>query len=173
MILVFFFMCRLRFEEPRLSEPSAAEDSHSGRPTWVQLYRVCSILTRGCEEEAPMTEREITARVYRYDPSEDDGATYREYRVPLIPGSSAMNVLDYIYQNLDGSLAYYDHAGCALGICARCTGRVNGKLGLLCQVFVEGDVTIEPMSEEGVTRDLVVVKTKKGAQSAPKTGGAG
>jgi succinate dehydrogenase/fumarate reductase-like Fe-S protein len=120
-----------------------------------------------------MSEREITARVYRFDPAVDDGATYREYRVPLTQGDSAMNVLDYIYQNLDGTLAYYDHAGCALGICARCTGRVNGRLGLLCQVFVDDDVTIEPMTEEGVTRDLVVVKTKKGAESAPKTGRAG
>jgi succinate dehydrogenase/fumarate reductase-like Fe-S protein len=120
-----------------------------------------------------MSQREITARVYRFDPATDDAASFREYRVPLTPGDSAMNVLDYIYQNLDGTLAYYDHAGCALGICARCTGRVNGKLGLLCQVLVDGDVTIEPMSEEGVTRDLVVVTTKKAAQSAPATGRAG
>ncbi len=56
-----------------------------------------------------------------------------------------MDVLDYIYQNLDSTLAYYDHAGCALGICARCTGRVNGKAGLFCQVPVSGDVTLEPI----------------------------
>ena len=55
-----------------------------------------------------------------------------------------MDVLDYIYQNLDSTLAYYDHAGCALGICARCTGRINGKAGLFCQVPVSGDVTLEP-----------------------------
>jgi succinate dehydrogenase/fumarate reductase-like Fe-S protein len=120
-----------------------------------------------------MSDREITARVYRFDPAADDGASYREYLVPLTPGDSAMNVLDYIYQNLDGTLAYYDHAGCALGICARCTGRVNGKLGLLCQMLVEGDVTLEPMSEEGLTRDLVVIKTRKGSAGASKTGRAG
>jgi succinate dehydrogenase/fumarate reductase-like Fe-S protein len=35
-----------------------------------------------------------------------------------------MDCLDYIYQNQDGALAYYDHAGCSLGIC----GAVQGKL---------------------------------------------
>lgn len=119
-----------------------------------------------------MGQREITARIYRFDPAAGEGATFQEYRVPWTPGSSAMDILDYIYENLDGTLAYYDHAGCALGICARCTGKVNGRLGLLCQIFVDGDVTIEPMTEQGVTRDLVVVRTKKAAQRAPRSGQA-
>jgi succinate dehydrogenase/fumarate reductase-like Fe-S protein len=70
-----------------------------------------------------------------------------------------MTALDYIYQNLDGTLAYYDHAACDLGICARCTGMINGKPGLLCQTILEGDVTLEPLSPPKVLRDLV---TKKG-----------
>ena len=72
-----------------------------------------------------MGERAITARVFRLDPSVDTEPLYQEYRVPFEEGMSAMDVLDYIYQNLDSTLAYYDHAGCSLGI--ECEGRDRGK----------------------------------------------
>jgi fumarate reductase iron-sulfur subunit len=106
----------------------------------------------------PKDATAITARVFRFDPDAGGEPTYSEYTVPLTPGMSAMNVLDYIYQNLDPAIAYFDHAGCALGICARCTGRVNGKAGLLCQTMVTGDVTLEPINKDRVVRDLVVTK---------------
>ena len=105
----------------------------------------------------------INVKMFRYDPSVDKEPTYQNYQVPLEPGMSAMDVLDYIYQNLDGSIAYYDHAGCTLGICARCTGKVNGKPGLLCQTPVQGDVVLEPVAPSKVIRDLVVHRGEKGA----------
>jgi succinate dehydrogenase/fumarate reductase-like Fe-S protein len=55
-----------------------------------------------------------------------------------------MDVLDFIYQNLDGTLEYYDHAACKLAICARCLGRVNGLPGLMCQADGSEEMTIEP-----------------------------
>jgi fumarate reductase iron-sulfur subunit len=105
-----------------------------------------------------MKEKQINAVVFRYDPSMDAEPYYTNYRVPIVNGTSAMNVLDYIYQHLDDTLSYYDHAGCALGICARCMGRVNGKPGLLCQILVYEDVTIEPLSVDRVIKDIVVEK---------------
>ena len=98
----------------------------------------------------------INVKLFRYDPSKDKKPYYENFEIPLEPGMSAMNALDYIYQSLDGSIAYYDHAGCALGICARCTAKVNGKPGLLCQTPVEGNLVIEPLSELKVIRDLVI-----------------
>jgi len=73
---------------------------------------------------------------------------------------SVMDALDHIYQNLDGTLAYYDHAGCSLGICGRCTGKINGKPGLFCQTPVQGGVTLDPVKEDRVLRDLVTLKSK-------------
>lgn len=105
-----------------------------------------------------MEKKTINVRVFRFDPAVNDSRRYQDYRVPWTPGTSAMDLLDYIYHNLDSSLAYYDHAGCTLGICARCTGRINNRPGLLCQTVVEGDVTIDPISTEQVIRDLVVRK---------------
>jgi len=103
-----------------------------------------------------MPEKMINAKVFRYDPSVDEKPYYSDYELPLRQGMSAMDVLDYIYQNLDGSIAYYDHAGCSLGICARCVSKINGKSGLLCQTLVEGNLTLEPISAERVVKDLVV-----------------
>jgi succinate dehydrogenase/fumarate reductase-like Fe-S protein len=110
-----------------------------------------------------MAEKKITARVFRLDPSVDSEPHYDAYEVPLEEGMSAMDVLDYIYQYLDGTLAYYDHAGCALGICARCTGRINGKAGLFCQAPVSGDVTLDPIHPSRVLRDLVCERKQKGS----------
>ncbi|TAL29559.1 MAG: succinate dehydrogenase [Spirochaetes bacterium] len=97
----------------------------------------------------------IRVKVFRFDPSRDREPYYSDYSVPFEKGMSAMDALDYIYQNLDGGIAYYDHAGCSLGICARCTGRVNGKPGLICQTAVEGDIVLEPVNKDKVIKDLV------------------
>jgi succinate dehydrogenase/fumarate reductase-like Fe-S protein len=107
-----------------------------------------------------MKQKMITVRLFRHNPSIDEGPVYKAYTIPFTEGMSALNALDYIYQNLDPTIAYYDHAGCALGICARCTGRINGKAGLLCQTYLPGDaeVTIEPTSPQRVLRDLVMRK---------------
>ena len=107
-----------------------------------------------------MSQRMIKVKVFRFDPSLEKEPAYKSYEVPLESGMSAMNVLDYIYENLDGSLAYYDHVGCCLGICAHCTGKINGKPGLLCQTPVHGDITLEPLNVKKVIKDLV---TRRGA----------
>ena len=108
-----------------------------------------------------MTEKIIKINVFRFDPSIDNEPASKIYDVPWEEGMSAMDSLDYIYQNLDGSLAYYDHAGCSLGICGKCTGRINGKPGLFCQTPVGGDLHLEPLSKENVLKDLVMKKKSR------------
>jgi succinate dehydrogenase/fumarate reductase-like Fe-S protein len=103
-----------------------------------------------------MAAKTIQVKVFRFDPSVDKEPRFQIYQVPLEKGMSAMTALDYIYQNLDGTIAYYDHAACDLGICARCTGIINGKPGLFCQTVLQGDATLEPSSKNKVVRDLVV-----------------
>jgi len=98
----------------------------------------------------------IAVKVFRFDPTADKEPYYKTYQVPWEKGMSAMSALDYIYQNLDSTLAYYDHAACDLGICGRCAGKIDGKVSLFCQTLIETDVTLEPVSESRVLRDLVV-----------------
>jgi succinate dehydrogenase/fumarate reductase-like Fe-S protein len=81
-------------------------------------------------EKKKMDNEMINVKLFRYGRSKDKRPYCQNFEVPFEPSMNAMNALDYIYQSLDGSFAYYDHAGCALGICARCTGKVRGKLGL-------------------------------------------
>lgn len=103
-----------------------------------------------------MSGQRINVKVFRLDPSADKEPYYKTYEVPFEEGMSAMDALDYIYQNLDSTLAYYDHAGCSLGICGRCTGKINGKAGLFCQTPIQGDTTLDPLSESRVFKDLVL-----------------
>lgn len=105
-----------------------------------------------------MPNKSLKVKVFRFDPSGSRDKYYDTFQVPFTEGMSAMNALDYVYQNLDSSLAYYDHAGCALGICGRCTAKINGKPGLLCQTIIDADVTLEPLSDANVLKDLVVKK---------------
>jgi succinate dehydrogenase/fumarate reductase-like Fe-S protein len=105
--------------------------------------------------ERPMAEKTVRIKVFRFDPETDAASRYQEYEVPLVQDMSAMDALDYIYQHLDSTLAYYDHAACSLGICARCSGRINGKPGLFCQSPITGDATLDPLSPGKVIKDLV------------------
>jgi succinate dehydrogenase/fumarate reductase-like Fe-S protein len=100
----------------------------------------------------------ITVKVFRFDPTVDREPHYVNYSIPYEKGMSAMTALDYIYHHLDSTLAYYDHAGCDLGICGKCIGLINGKSRLFCQTLIEGDVTLEPIEIKRVLRDLVVKK---------------
>ena len=113
----------------------------------------------------------MKVKVFRFDPSVDQEPYFQVYDVPSAEGLSAMDVLDYIYENLDGSLAYYDHAGCSLGICGRCTGRINGKPGLLCQTPVgPGQLTLEPLNKNKIIKDLVPSKSRDAEDGDSKSG---
>ena len=100
-----------------------------------------------------MSQKMIKVKVFRYEPAVDREPSFQTYEIPFKEGLTAMDALDYIYENLDSSLAYYDHAGCALGICARCTAKINGKPALLCQTVVQqGDLV----------RDIGAFETRSG-----------
>ena len=80
---------------------------------------------------------------------------YQVYEVPLGFMMSVLDVLDYIYENIDGSLAYYSHTACRRGVCGRCALMINGVARLACQTPVNGDITVEPLPKLTVIRDLV------------------
>ena len=61
------------------------------------------------------------------------------YEVPVVQGMKVMDVLDYIYANLDHTLAYYRHSSCCQAICGRCACRLNGRTILACAEIVDID----------------------------------
>ena len=69
-------------------------------------------------------------------------------------GMSVTNILNYIYENVDSSIAF--NVNCHRGVCRQCTLIVNGKKCLSCTELVTGDITIEPLKKE-IVRDLVTI----------------
>ena len=96
----------------------------------------------------------IKAEVYRYDPDVDKSPHFRSYDVPFREKMSITNALEYIYENLDYSLAFFE--SCNRGTCARCIVTVNGKQCLACVTEIKGDFRVEPAKARKVIRDLRV-----------------
>jgi fumarate reductase iron-sulfur subunit len=97
----------------------------------------------------------VRVTVSRHDPVTGEEPYDQTYEVPVVKGMSVLDALDYIYENLDSSVAYFDHAACQQSICRRCTLAINGKPALMCQTLVEGDLTLKPLSKFPLIRDLV------------------
>ncbi len=101
-----------------------------------------------------MEEKKIKVKVYRYDPAKDSSPRYETYEVLLSGGMSIYNVLQYINENYDGGLSHY--CSCRLGVCKGCMVRVNGKPMLACSELAEGDMTLEPVNDKKVIKDLLI-----------------
>ncbi len=101
--------------------------------------------------------RPITVEIERYNP--DTGESWRQkYEVPLESGWSVLNVLNWIYENQDPTLAYY--YSCRIGKCEGCDCVVNGRKMLICNTLAEGDMVLEPLPEFQVYKDLLPNRSK-------------
>jgi len=107
------------------------------------------------------SQKNIKVKVYRFDPSIDESPRYDTFEVPLNSRMSVMDVLDYIYENLDSSMAYYSHSACHQGLCGRCVMLINGKASLACKTIVTENITVEPPPKFTVIRDLFWTKGSK------------
>jgi succinate dehydrogenase/fumarate reductase iron-sulfur protein len=101
-----------------------------------------------------MNGKKIKVKVYRYHPGKEASPRYETYEVPVSTGMSIYNVLQYINENYDGGLSHY--CSCRLGVCKGCMVRVNGKPMLACAELAEGDITLDPVNEKKVIKDLLV-----------------
>jgi len=96
-------------------------------------------------------------RIHRFDP-EGNKSYLSVYKVPTRVGMTILDGLNYIKDNLDGTLTFRQQ--CRMGQCGSCGVTVNGKPVLACytQVLQLGaDVLeIEPLPNMPVIKDLVV-----------------
>lgn len=95
----------------------------------------------------------IKVKLQRFGP-DAPSTNFREYDVPLEPGMSVLNVLNYIYENLDPSLAHY--YSCRIGKCLGCDVQVNGETAYACTALAEGDLTITALPEYVVVKDVLI-----------------
>jgi len=100
----------------------------------------------------------ITLQVARYRPEENaEGPTFQEYEVPCPKDWVVLDGLNYVKDQLDGTLSY--RWSCRMGICGSCGMTVNGEPKLTCATFLAdyapGPVRVEPLRNFPVVRDLV------------------
>jgi succinate dehydrogenase/fumarate reductase iron-sulfur protein len=102
-------------------------------------------------------EKIVEFKISRFDP-ESNRHYVSTYKVPIRKGTTVLDSLLYIKDNLDGSLTF--RHSCRMGICGSCAVNINGKPMLACYTQVlhlEADsLAVEPLSNMPVIKDLVV-----------------
>jgi succinate dehydrogenase/fumarate reductase iron-sulfur protein len=94
----------------------------------------------------------VTVRVRRFSP--EAGAQLQEFKVPYQRAMRVLDALNWIAENAASDLAY--RWFCGSKMCGTCAVRMNGREVLACWEAVEPDMTIEPLRNLPVLRDLVV-----------------
>src|SRR5438874_6588992 len=100
----------------------------------------------------------IALQVVRYRPEEETEPTFQEYEVPCPKDWVVLDGLNYIKDQLDGTLSF--RWSCRMGICGSCGMTVNGEPKLTCATFLAdyapGPIRVEPLRNFPIIRDLVI-----------------
>jgi fumarate reductase iron-sulfur subunit len=101
--------------------------------------------------------RTKTFVVTRFDPDRDEAPRTERYEVPVQPDWKVLDALNYIKDEIDGSLSH--RWSCRMAVCGSCGMSVNGEPRLTCKEPLDqyGDtVEIAPLANFPVIRDLVI-----------------
>lgn len=117
----------------------------------------------------PEKEELASVELYRFDPEVDAAPRYSTFRVPY-KGLTVVNVLSYIYENLDSSFAF--RWACGKGYCRGCILQVNGKPVMGCTQPATKHMRIEPHPKFKVVKDLIVDFDRLRDEATPVAGRA-
>lgn len=105
-----------------------------------------------------MPAGEITIEILRYQPGTSEAPYTQSFTIPYTADMSVLQGLQYIKDNLDGSLTY--RWSCRMAICGSCGMMIDGKPQLACRTFLRqfapGPVRVEALAHFPIERDLVV-----------------
>jgi succinate dehydrogenase / fumarate reductase iron-sulfur subunit len=108
-----------------------------------------------------MTEssaKQIAFKVQRYDPEQGSAPYWQQFTVPSSRGTTVLEGLIYIKENLDSTLAF--RTSCRMGICGSCGMLINSYPHLACHTQIEefhsNTLTIRPLPNLSIIKDLVV-----------------
>jgi fumarate reductase iron-sulfur subunit len=100
----------------------------------------------------------VTLSVTRYRPESESEPVLQNYEVPFRKDWVVLDALNYIKDNVDGSLSF--RWSCRMGVCGSCGMMVNGSPRLTCAAFLSeylpGPIRVEPLRFFPIMRDLVV-----------------
>jgi succinate dehydrogenase / fumarate reductase iron-sulfur subunit len=95
--------------------------------------------------------------VQRFNPEKDKNSYFQSFQVPVKRGTTVLEGLLYIRENIDSSLAF--RTSCRMGICGSCAMYINGYPHLACHTQVEefhsGKLVIKPLPNHKIIKDLV------------------
>jgi succinate dehydrogenase/fumarate reductase iron-sulfur protein len=104
-----------------------------------------------------VSEKNVEFKISRFDPNSNRHYA-STYKVPVRKGTTVLDAMLYIKDNLDESLTF--RHSCRMGICGSCGININGKPMLACYTQVlhlnADSLVIEPLSNFGLIKDLVV-----------------
>ena len=103
--------------------------------------------------------RTIRIEVLRYRPEQESEPVVQAFDVPFSDDMSVLQGLQYIKDELDGSLSY--RWSCRMALCGSCGMMINGVPRLACSTFLRdflpGPLRVEALAHFPIERDLVVV----------------
>jgi fumarate reductase iron-sulfur subunit len=101
----------------------------------------------------------ITIEVLRYRPEQDKEPFLQQFIVPFTDDMSVLQGLQYIKDELDGSLSF--RWSCRMAICGSCGMMIGGVPKLGCQTFLRdyypNTLRVEALAHFPIERDLVIV----------------
>jgi succinate dehydrogenase / fumarate reductase, iron-sulfur subunit len=100
----------------------------------------------------------VTFNIQRYNPEKDKKPHFQKFAVPTKRGTTVLDGLLYIKENLDSALAF--RTSCRMGICGSCGMLINNYPRLACQTQIEEVsttvITLKPLSNSAIIKDLAV-----------------
>ena len=105
------------------------------------------------------TPRVMTMEVLRYRPEQDEQPFFQQFLVPFTDDMSVLQGLQYIKDELDGTLSF--RWSCRMAICGSCGMMINGVPRLACHTFLRdlypNTLRVEALAHFPIERDLVIV----------------
>src|SRR3954470_9220793 len=112
--------------------------------------------------ETHKAPEDFTLRLRRYNPESGQAAYWEEHTIQPEPHRSVLEAILQAKARFDGSIGI--RCSCRAAICGSCGVRINGKPDLACPTHldkafersVDGVITVEPMGNMPVIKDLIV-----------------
>lgn len=102
--------------------------------------------------------RTVTLRVARYNPKEDSGKKFQEFKIPFQRWTTVLEAILQAKGHIDHSIAV--RYSCRQATCGSCGMKINGRPRLACFTKISelnsDVVTVEPMDNFPIIRDLAV-----------------
>jgi succinate dehydrogenase/fumarate reductase iron-sulfur protein len=96
--------------------------------------------------------------IYRFDPNADKEPRYEPFEIDVEPGETVLAGLVKVYEEFDPSLSF--RFACGKLKCGECAVTVNKSPCLACEKEIEAEMTIEPLPNLPVLKDLAIDRNK-------------